>query len=209
MALQARLALLEQLRQDLAHNIAALGVPASATETLEVLVPKVLLALSGTEGFTASILPEWDVSYGVFSTGETVSMEGMVTVASASRIVSLAITVSGTGVSTLTPAGAGWDWTKAGNTLTGTFASGGVLTAQAIDTALGRVSFAGDGATAVSAAVTVAAQGASGAAYQVPGTAEFVYAYTMSWELLQTFYPTWAAMDGKTWDQLTTFTKGG
>ena len=113
MALQARLALLEQLRQDLAHNIAALGVSASATETLETLVPKVLLVLGGTEGFTASILPEWDISYGVFTTGEIVSMDGMVTVTSASRIKALSITVTGTGVSSLTAAGSGWSWSTA------------------------------------------------------------------------------------------------
>ena len=210
MALQARLALLEQLRQDLAHNIAALGVSASATETLETLVPKVLLVLGGTEGFTASILPEWDISYGVFTTGEIVSMDGMVTVTSASRIKALSITVTGTGVSSLNDAGSGWSWSLAGDTITGSYEPGGVLTLQGIMEAFDQVTFAGDGETSVQATVTASTQGVSGQWHGVQGAAEFAYAYIMNWQLLGEVYPTYgaAAATGKSWEELKVFTKG-
>lgn len=208
MAVPARLELLRKLRGDLADNLTAMGVAASDTETLETLVPKVLRLLEGTgESFSATLKPAWDVSYGVFSTGETACFAGMAVISKAVRVTGLTVTVTGEGVSALTAAGTGWTSSRSGDTLTAVYRPGGVVTSRALSDALEGLSLTGDDVTSVTASVSLSGLGASGQAYPASGTAQLIYAYNMTWDLLQTFYPTWAALDGKTWVEATAFAK--
>ncbi len=208
MAVPERLALLRRLRSDLAENLTAVGVTALETETLETLVPKVLRALEGTgEGFTAALKGAWDVSYGYFSTGETVSFAGMATVTKAVRITALVLTVTGEGVPALSAAGSGWTVGKSGNTLTARYRPGGVIPAAAISAALERFSLSGDGATPVTASAALSGLGASGAAYSAAGTAAFSYAYGMTWRLMALVFPAWTDLEGQTWRAVENFSK--
>ena len=83
---------LEGLRQTLAANLVLMGVEASAAESLEVLVPKVLRIPQGdtsAEVFLASAKAAFDVSYGFFAAGEVASFDGMCTISAICRAASL------------------------------------------------------------------------------------------------------------------------
>lgn len=208
MAVAERLALLRRLRGDLADELTALGVPSRREETLEVLVPRVLLALEGTgEGFTAALKAAWDVSYGFFSAGETASFAGMAAISQAVRITALTVAVTGEGVSALSAAGAGWSVSRAGGILTAQYRPGGVILPSSLQAALARLSLTGDEATPVTASVTLSGLGASGAAYPAAGAASLICAYAATWRLLDLVYPTWADLEGRTWDAVERFSK--
>ena len=208
MTLTQRLALLEQLRGDLADNLTAVGVAADRTQTLEVLVPKVLQVLNAAaEQFSASLKTGWSVSYGFFTTGETVSFSGLVTLNSCVRVTRLTYTVSGTGASALTVSGAGWTVSKSGSTITAVYAPGGVIPAETARQALGKITVAGDGKTAVSAKVTLKATGVSGTQYAASGTAAFSYAYGLTWKNIEAAGLTWSKLEGKTWSALEAWSK--
>ncbi len=192
----------------LADNLTALGIASSAKEGADALLEKMLHILEHPEEtFAAALAAEWDVSYGFFSAGETVRLGEVVTVSAAVRVTELRFTVTGEGVPTLTGTGEGWRFQLAGNTLTASFAPGGVLPMPAIRTALEAIALAGDGETHTVAGVTLSAVTASGAVLPATGTAGFTYAYSMTWALLPALYPDWRALDGKTWAQVEKFTK--
>lgn len=208
MAVSERLALLRRLRGDLADELTALGVPSRQDETLEVLVPRVLQCLEGAgEGFAASLKPAWDVSYGCFSAGETVSLAGMAAIARAVRVTALTVTVTGKGVSALSAAGTGWTVSRSGDALTAQYRPGGVLLPAALAAALERLTLAGDGATPVTATVALRGLGFSGGTYPADGTASFSYVYHMTWELLGLVCPTWTELSGRTWRGVERFSK--
>lgn len=125
MAIAERLALLRRLRNDLADELTALGLPSRREETLEALVPRVLLALEGTgEGFAAALKDVWDVPGGFFSAGESASLAGMADISRAVRVTALTVTAAGEGAGALTAAGAGWSVSRTGGALTARYSPG-------------------------------------------------------------------------------------
>ena len=209
---------LETLRQALAENLVTMGVEAAATESLEVLVPKVLRIPQGdisAEVFLASVLPAFDVSYGFFSTGETASFDGMCTISAVNKATALRLTITGVGATTLTLTGTGWTVeTAAGeepeaDTLTATYAPvGGVFRVDG-QAALDGVEITGDGETAVTASIQVSAVGASGTVLPATGATELRFQYKATWSTIEAGSPTWGDLEGRTWDQMEHISKPG
>lgn len=209
---------LETLRQALAENLVTMGVEAAATESLEVLVPKVLRIPQGdisAEVFLASVLPAFDVSHGFFSTGETASFDGMCTISAVCKATALRLTITGVGATTLTLTGTGWTVeTAAGeepeaDTLTATYApAGGVFRVDG-QAALDGVEITGDGETAVTASIQVSAVGTSGAVLPATGATELRFQYKATWSTIEAGSPTWGDLEGRTWDQMEQNSKPG
>ena len=212
------LKVLETLRQALAANLVTMGVEAAATESLEVLVPKVLRIPQGdisAEVFLASVLPAFDVSHGFFSTGETASFDGMCTISAVCKATALRLTITGVGATTLTLTGTGWTVeTAAGeepeaDTLTATYApAGGVFRVDG-QAALDGVEITGDGETAVTASIRVSAVGASGTVLPATGATELQIKYKATWSTIEAGSPTWGDLEGRTWDQMEQISKPG
>lgn len=209
---------LETLRQALAANLVTMGVEAAATESLEVLVPKVLRIPQGdtsAEVFVASALPAFDVAYGFFAGGEVASFDGMCTISAICKATALRLTITGVGATTLTLTGTGWTVeTAAGeepeaDTLTATYAPAGGVVRVDGQAALDRVEITGDGETAVIATIQISAVGSSGAVLQATGTTELRFQYKATWSTIEAGSPTWGDLDGKTWDQLEKISKPG
>lgn len=213
---------LETLRQALAANLVTMGVEAAATESLEVLVPKVLRIPQGdtsAEVFVASALPAFDVAYGFFAGGEVASFDGMCTISAVCKATALRLTITGAGAATLTLTGTGWTVeTAAGeepeeepeaDTLTATYTpAGGVFRVDG-QAALNRVEITGDGETAVTASIQVSAVGASGAVIPATGATELRFQYKATWSTIEAGSPTWGDLDGSTWTQLEQISKPG
>ncbi len=208
MAIAERLALLRRLRNDLADELTALGLPSRREETLEALVPRVLLALEGTgEGFAAALKDVWDVPGGFFSAGESASLAGMADISRAVRVTALTVTAAGEGAGALTAAGAGWSVSRTGGALTARYSPGGVILPASLQAALARLALTGDGVTPVTASVTLSGLGASGAVYPAAGAASLICAYAATWRLLDLIRPTWADLEGRTWDAVERLSK--
>lgn len=188
----------------LAENLRAVGVAAEENETVEVLVEKVLLALEGDgPSFAATMRPEWDVSYGIFSTGEQVSFAGTVSVSEAVRIVKLTYTITGEGIEALTARSDLWNSSTTGGVLTAVYEPGGVIPLSRLQEVLDSYVLEGDGVTVIKGWVTLTATGADGSEFTADGKAYFQYAYNMTWALAGDVYGTWGegSATGKTWTQ--------
>lgn len=193
--------LLTQLRDELAANLTRMGVAAAPSESLQSLVPKVLLIAQGDtsqEVFLASCQSVFDVSYGFFSTGETASFAGMCAISAFCRVASLRVEITGTGLSGLTVSAPGWTITAGDENITLTRAAASRFEAQ---DALDRISFSGDGATNVTASIQVSAVTESGQVIAASGAAALYYKYGATWEVLETFSYTWAMLEAQnmTW----------
>ena len=192
--------LLSRLRDDLAANLAKMGVGTAAAETLQELVPKVLLIIQGDtsqEVFIASCQETFDVSYGFFSTGETASFAGMCGITAFCRAASLKVEISGTGLGGLAVTAPGWSVT-AGDTITLTRA---VTARFAAQDALDAISFTGDGQTNVEAIIQVSAVMESGQTIPAAGAAGLYYKYGATWGLVEAVGYTWNALEAQnlTW----------
>lgn len=199
-----------QIQTELAENLTAMGVTLTGTETLEELTGKVLEVLDGGAGvFSAALREEWDVSYGVFTTGETVEFAGVAAVTAAVRVVRLTYTITGEGAASLSGTGEGWTVRRTDAGLTAVYSAGKVLSMTQVQGALDGFSIAGDGSTNVNARVTLEAQTHEGNVFQAAGTAKFEYAYVTTWKILGGRYATYGDVvnTGKTWGQLQQFSK--
>lgn len=201
---------LEGLRQTLAANLVLMGVEASAAESLEVLVPKVLRIPQGdtsAEVFLASAKAAFDVSYGFFAAGEVASFDGMCTISAICRAASLRLAIAGAGAGTLSLTGAGWETETGADTLTAVYAPACGVTRLDGQAALDRVEIAGDGSTAVTAAIQVSAVTESGAVLPATGTTELRFQYKATWSTIEAGKPAWRDLDGKTWEQMERISK--
>ncbi len=200
--------LLSSLRDDLAGNLVKMGVAAGTEESLQTLIPKVLLIAQGDtsqEVFAAACKSAFDVSYGYFSAGETASFAGMCVITMFCRVASLKVEVSGTGLSGLTVIAPGWIVESgAGITLTRA-----VVSRFDAQDALNGISFTGDGNTIVEASIRVSAVMEGGASIPAAGTATLCYKYGATWQLLEVLGCTWSSLETQnmTWAGLETMGK--
>lgn len=192
--------LLTQLRSDLAANLVKMGVDAAEAETLQELIPKVLLIAQGDtsqEVFSASCQEAFDVSYGFFSTGETASFAGMCSIVAFCRVGSLKVEISGTGLAGLTITAPGWTVTS-GTTIVLTRTVSSRFAAQ---DALDSISFEGDGQTNVEVSIQISAITESGQVISADGAAAMYFKYGATWDLLEAAGYTWKGLedDALTW----------
>lgn len=200
--------LLTQLRSDLVANLVKMGVDAAEAETLQELIPKVLLIAQGDtsqEVFSASCQEAFDVSYGFFSTGETASFAGMCSIVAFCRVGSLKVEISGTGLSGLTIIAPGWT-VVSGDTIILTQAVSSRFAAQ---DALDDISFEGDGEANVEASIQISAVTESGQVIPADGAAALYFKYGATWELLEAVGYTWEDLESGalTWAGLETMGK--
>lgn len=205
------IALLCQLREDLAGNLARMGVSASIDEPLQTLIPKVLRIAQGDTSqqvFLASLKAEFDVSYGFFGPGEVAEFAGMCAISALCRIKALRVEITGTDASTLTVEASGWTVQK-GSGVTAVYQPAGGLSRFEAQDALDGVSIHGDGETSVSATIRVYAVGEAGLTIAASGSTSLEYKYGATWDVLEALGYTWGELNGKTWDEIEHIGKPG
>ena len=87
------------------------------------------------------------------------------------------------------------------------YAPAGGVTRLDGQAALDRVEIAGDGSTAVTAAIQVSAVTESGAVLPATGTTELRFQYKATWSTIEAGKPAWRDLDGKTWEQMERISK--
>lgn len=204
MGIQTQIDRLMGLRWDLADNLTIMGVPSTHEETLEQLVPKVLLILQGNlevPCFYAS-LAQFDVSLGYFGMNEEASFAGICSVRSYYLIQELQVIISGTGISSLTITAPGWTQT--------TQEDGSILLSmQGSNRAeatygLNAIVIAFDNETLVDAAIKVQTITTEGELIEAEGSTLLVFRPGTTWEMVESAELTWNTLESgnMTWAEL-------
>lgn len=199
------LELLVQLREDLADNLAYMGVSVEADEPLKTLVPKVLQIYQGdpSQELWSAQMQQLTPSYGFFSTGEVANLAGICKISLCNRITSATVTISGSeSVAALTVTAPGWSVSRGATTITITRS---VLCKAELERALEQISIASDDSTEVLAQITVSVTFLSGATATASGSTELKYSYSTTWLILEDVYGyTWQGIEDAnlTWEQM-------
>ena len=213
-------ALLTQLRADLAGNLARMGVPATAEEPLQTLVPKVLQILQGdvdADVWSAVQIADFAPSMGFFDRNETVALSGMAAVAKANRVTQLRLDVTGDNAQAATVAGQGW---------TRSDITGGVRYAKSVSgltrfdlqAELDALTLRGDGATSMQLTLSVGAVCAGGSVFASTGTTAVVISAVtagalsdagLTWAQMEAICPTWEKFDSLTKADILPYIQGG
>ena len=205
------ISLLCGLREDLAENLARMGVSATADESLQTLIPKVLRIAQGDTSlqvFQAALTPEFDVSYGFFGPGEVAEFTGMCSITALCRIRALRVEITGEGAATLTVEAPGWT-VQTGTGVTAVYQPAGGMTRFDGQDALDGIRIHGDGETSVTATVRVSAVGEEGLTLSATGSTALVFKYGATWDVLEAMGYTWGGLDGKTWYEIEHIGKPG
>lgn len=203
--------LLCRLREELAENLARMGVSAAADEPLQTLVPKVLRIAQGDTSlqvFRAALTPEFDVSYGFFGVGEVAEFAGMCSITALCRIRALRVEITGEGAATLTVEAPGWTVQKNGG-VTAVYQPAGGMSRFDGQNALDSIRIHGNGETSVTATIRVSAVGEEGLTLSATGSTALVFKYGATWDVLEAMGYTWGGLDGKTWYEIEHIGKPG
>ena len=203
------LVLLESLRDDLASNLRKRGVEALDTETLQILVPKVLQIPQGNpylgyfEGTLAKThITNGDANYGVFLYGETVPFTDVFRITGYFKMASAVITLTGTGITAMTiNAPDGWVVNKISDeSATLTLNTEEIQSAPWMMEFLNGITFSSESEAHVSASFK-AIEVDTGTEYPIEGSCSWDIQLN-SWEHVEDTYPTMADLDVHTWDQV-------
>lgn len=200
--LTAYFELLADLRGDLARNLALMGVPTSAAEPLQTLVPKVLSILQGdvdANVWSAVQIADFAPSLGFFDKTETVPLAGMVTVEKANRVTQLRLDITGTNATAAAVIGVGWTRSAITDGVRYTKAVTG-LTRFGLQSELDALALRGDGSASMQLTLSVVAVCTGGSVLSSAGTTSIVIsavtagalsAAGLTWAQIESICPTW------------------
>lgn len=208
MAIAEYLTKLDALRDDLARNLAYMGVTATADETLDVLVPKVLDILTGDPSaellkytinnaeLASTVRP---TAY--FGDGERVTFGDALTVNAANRITIIKIMITSVPVGlsqTFTVSGDGWTGQVGTSNYVASFPLTRATRGKVIE-ALKAFSLGFTGSDSGDCTLEVSAVAESGAEIAATGTISFKLRPFSTWEIAQAKYPKWTDVSGLSW----------
>lgn len=210
-SLTAYLELLESLRDDLAANLSGLGVTASASETLQTLIPKVLSIPQGNPYVayfkaTRKVSHITNGAYQEFLFGQNVSFANIFQFAGYYMLSSCKVTLTGSGITAMIITAPGWTINKASDksaTLTANTAS--IKSGSAMQSLFNVISVKSNSEAHITITFTAYEQ-TTNKSYNISGGVTFDIQKN-SWARVEDTYPTFAKLNKATWKQVESLVK--
>ncbi len=175
-----------------------LHLTADAANTVEINLASIFSGLAVFD----EVLSGSVGTYGYIEPGETVSIDSNVSDGAAIRMSTVSVTVTGSPDVILT--GDGWTVSNLvqNGTVTGKVATHSVASIVSARELLSTLHISSLAAGAFEASITIGAVGISGIQYYGSGNVTLLYRDGCTWQVLQSVFPTWNDVDGKTFAQL-------
>lgn len=200
--LNAYIALLDQLRDDIADAICEMGGTATQDETMKTLVPKLLNLPDASESAIAALTTP-SPSYGYYAYTEKVKLADQITVSKLYKMASMKLVISSENAVALTVTAPGWTITRTASEITLT-ASVADQTRSVAARLLQAVTVSHSGTGPVPATVTLTLIGrSSGKPFTATGSCQWIYSGP-TWAAIEAMNLTWQQIEDRalTWDGL-------